>query len=93
MTRLGKHSNRDPDYAEMMSFLDEIDKKFNLEELDEMNLLEIKEFWVSAVDKFLTIPQSQMMVSSPEKCLSCSASGSIILIRRTPLRTTIITAT
>ena len=44
MTRLGKAMGRDPDHAEMMSFLDEIDQKFDLEELDEKNLMEIKEF-------------------------------------------------
>ena len=39
--RIGKGRRDD---AEMMSFLDEIDQKFNLEDVDEKDLAEVKEF-------------------------------------------------
>ena len=40
----GKGTGRDQDYAEMMNFLDEIDQKFNQEEIEEKDLEGIKEF-------------------------------------------------
>ena len=35
---------RDPNYGEMVGFLDEIDKKFSLDEVEEEKLAEIKDF-------------------------------------------------